>query len=517
MSLDNTKGAGSAEEISANNKGALSKRAALLAVAKVAGYALTLPLPLVLVRVLSQSDFGVYKQAFQLITTMLTLLGLQVSISIYYFLPRNPGRKAHVVMNVLIFYGVLGGLTALLFALYPQWITHIFKTGDLVPYVPLVGAAVLLWLVGSLLEVVTIADGDVRSASTFTVIVQFTKSALLIGAGLVFGTIQAVVLAALVQGAVQCTILFSYLYKRYGKFWLAFDPHLFKAQFANAVPFGLGALAYGMQADMHNYFVSHYFDPAMFAIYAVGCFELPLLGILFESVVSVLLPEVARMQAGGDHNSVISLWASAIRKLAFFYLPTYVLMFVLRTEIITLLFTRDYAASAGVFAINLMLLPMYLCVYTAFLRSFDDLKFFRLKLSLIMIPVMAVALYSGIHLAGLKGAIAATVAVQLTDTAIMMFKVARRLGVRPAHIKQLLPIVRTVVASVLAAIAAYGVRMSLGDARVIVVLAACSAVFGAVFITLALLAGAVSDEEKTELLRVYRSGSRRLGLSSAGE
>jgi O-antigen/teichoic acid export membrane protein len=506
MSLDKPKG-----------NGALSKRAALLAVAKVAGYALTLPLPLVLVRVLSQSDFGLYKQAFQVITTMLTLLGLQVGLSIYYFLPRYPDRKPHVVMNVLVFYAALGGAMALLFAIYPQWITHIFKTDDLVPYVPLVGAAILLWLMGSLLEVVTLADGDVRSASTFTVVIQFTKSALLIMAGLVFGTMQAIVLAAVAQGFVLCVILFAYLRKRYGAFWRAFDPQLFKAQFANALPFGLGALAYGLQADMHNYFVSHYFEPALFAIYAVGCFELPLLGILYESVVSILFPEVARKHAAGEREEVISLWASAMRKLAFFYVPTYVLMFVLRREIITLLFTRDYAASADIFAINLMLLPMYLCVYTAFMRPFDDLKFYRLKLSLVMIPVTALALYAGIRSGGLMGAIIATVAAQLFDTLVMMVKIGRRLGVRPAHLTQLAPILRTTAATAVAAMAAYFVKMALTDARVLIVLIACSATFGAVFAVVAFVIGAVTDEEKSELRRIYHSGSRRLGLSSATE
>jgi O-antigen/teichoic acid export membrane protein len=506
MSLDRPKG-----------NGALSKRAALLAVAKVAGYALTLPLPLVLVRVLSQSDFGLYKQAFQVITTMLTLLGLQVALSIYYFLPRYPDRKPHVVMNVLVFYAALGGAMALLFAVYPQWITHVFKTDDLVPYVPLIGAAILLWLMGSLLEVVTLADGDVRSASTFTVAIQFTKSALLILAGLVFGTIQAIMFAAIAQGLVLCVILFTYLYRRYGRFWRAFDPQLFKAQFANALPFGVGALAYGLQADMHNYFVSHYFDPAIFAIYAVGCFELPLLGILYESVVTILFPEVARKQAAGDREDVISLWASAMRKLAFFYVPTYVLMFVLRREIITLLFTRDYAASADIFAINLLLLPMYLCVYTAFMRSFDDLRFYRLKLSLVMIPVTAASLYVGIRSAGLMGAITAAVAAQLFDTAVMMIKVGRRLGVRPAHLSQLSPMLRTAAASAVAGVAAYLVKAALGNVRVLIVLMVCAATFGAVFAVVAFTIGAVTDEEKTELRRIYHSGSRRLGLSSATE
>ena len=53
--------------------------------------------------------------------------------------------------------------------------------------------------------------------------------------------------------------------------------------------------------------------------------------------------------------------------------------------------------------------------------------------------------------------------------------------------------------------------------RVLIALIVCSTTFGVVFVIVALMVGAVSDEEKTELRRVYRSGSRRLGLSSATE
>jgi hypothetical protein len=115
------------------------------------------------------------------------------------------------------------------------------------------------------------------------------------------------------------------------------------------------------------------------------------------------------------------------------------------------------------------------------------------------------------------GAIIATVAAQLFDTAVMMVKVARRLGVRAAHLSQLAPILRTVAASSVAAMAAYFVKASLGNTRVLVALIVCSATFGAVFVLVAFIVGAVTDEEKTELRRVYRSGSRRLGLSSATE
>ncbi len=167
---------GSIPQGAENGHGALSKRAALLAAAKIAGYALTIPLPLVLVRFLDQSEFGLYKQTFALISTMLTLLGLHVSVSAYYFMPRTPDKKPQVVLNVLIFYGAVGSVTALAFALFPRWITVIFKTEDLVPYMPLIGLAIFFWLMSSLLEVVTVADGDVRSASLFTVLVQLLKA-----------------------------------------------------------------------------------------------------------------------------------------------------------------------------------------------------------------------------------------------------------------------------------------------------------------------------------------------------
>src|SRR5215813_14618388 len=74
-------------------KNVLTKRAAMLAAARIVAFAMTIPLPLVLVRTLSQSEFGLYKQIFQILMTVLALAGLQVNMSVLYFLPRNPDKK----------------------------------------------------------------------------------------------------------------------------------------------------------------------------------------------------------------------------------------------------------------------------------------------------------------------------------------------------------------------------------------------------------------------------------------
>ncbi|HEY3136218.1 MAG TPA: lipopolysaccharide biosynthesis protein [Blastocatellia bacterium] len=502
-------------------RNALTKRAALLAAAKALAFMLTIPLPLVLVRTLNQFEFGLYKQIFQIMQTVLGLVGLSVNLSVLYFLPRNPDKKPQIALNVLIFYAGVGSLVALVFAAYPGWITLIFKGNELVPHIPLLGIAIMLWLLSTVLEVVAVADNDIRSASAFIVVIQLSKSVLMMLAGAVFGTVHAIVVAAVVQGALHCLIMFAYLHKRFGRFWGTFDWQLFKAQLANAIPFGIGAFAYGMQADLHNYFVSHYFDPSQFAIYAVGCFQLPLLGLLFESVVSVLIPEVARREQKADYSGIIELWATAIRKLALVFVPVYTLLFVVRHEFITLLFTKTYAGAAPIFAINSLGILLYICVPTSILRSFDNLKYFRLRLSLIMIPIACLALYAGIRVAGMAGAITAFVIVQTVDLSILLRAISRKLNMSPRDIRRFAPLARTAAATVVAALITALIKFVLPGSPAFVVLAICSSVFVTTFAIMAFITGAVSASEKAEmrgtLLKFHRLGAARLGFSTAAE
>ena len=497
------------DQVQTNGKNRLAKRAALLAAAKFIAFGISVLLPLVLVRALSRSEFGLYKQAFLILSSALMLFGLQVAASAYYFMPRLPEKKAQVAMNVLIFYLAVGSAIALSFAIYPGWVRLLFKDQDLVPYVPVLGLAILFWLVSSFLEIVPVANSDITAASTFIVLSQLTRTALILSAALWFGTVRAVVIAAVVQGALQCIILFAYLRYRFGRFWRSFDVPLFKAQLGNALPFGLGGLAYVVQSDMHNYFVSHYVDPATFAIYAIGCFQLPMLTLLVDSVGSVLIPEIARLQVEGDRRSILLLWASAVRKIAFFFVPTCAFLLVMRYEFITALFTDRYAEAVPIFTINMVVVLLNIMLSSAVLRAFDECKYFSVKLHLALIPVMWAALYVGIHAAGLVGAITAVALIQTLDVAITTAKSGSMLGLTFRDIGYLAPITKTIAAAALAALVAFTAKHLLPGLRPLIMLVICSTLFGTVYLGAALVIGAVTEAEKTDLrhalLRAYRS------------
>ncbi len=493
----------------------MTKRAAMLAAAKSVAFALAVLMPLVLVRTLSQSEFGLYKQAFLILSSALMLFGLQVSASAYYFMPRLPEKKAQVAMNVLIFYLVVGSVVALLFAVYPRWVTLIFNGEELVPQMSVLGLAIVFWLVSSFIEIAPVANSDIRAASVFIVLSQLTRTSLILGAAVLFGTVRAVVVAAVIQGALQCAILFGYLRKEFGHFWRSFDAPLFKAQLGNALPFGLGGLAYVVQSDMHNYFVSHYFDPATFALYAVGCFQLPLFTLLLDSVGSVLIPEIARLQVEGDRRAIFLLWVSAARKIAFFFVPVCAFLLVMRYEFITALFTQNYVGAVPIFTINVVAVFFNVALSSAVLRAFDQCKYFSMKLHILLIPVMWASLWVGIHAWGLVGAMAAFALVQTVDVAITTAKAGQMLGLKLKDLRHLAPLARTFAAAAAASLAAISVKHLLPDVRGMAILLLCTAAFGGVYLTAAFVVGAVTDAEKSDLRSALSGFNRPAKVSSA--
>lgn len=498
----------------------LTQRAALLMAANVIATVMSFALPLLLVRTMSQAEYGLYKQAFQIMASALCLLNLQVAVSVFYFYERAPGKRLQVSLNVMLFYGLIGALVFLIFLVWPGWVTLIFQGADLVPHMPLLGFAIFVWLVSTNLDAAPIAAGDVRMASALIVLSQFTKAVVMIIAGLVFGSLDAILVAAVIQGLIQIAFMVIYIRRRFGRFLAAVDLQLFKSQIGNALPFGVGGIAAIVQNDMHSYFVSHYFDPSTFAIYSVGCFQLPLLSMLATSFASALNPELAKYKEGKDYWAIINLWMDVIRKLAFVFAPAFALLLVLRREFITLLFTENYAASVPIFAINLFGMLLGIAVHLHILRIFDQLKYFRLKLYLALIPVTLVALYAGLRAGGMIGVAVAVVCIQTLDVGVTLAMIKRELGMSRRDLRRLAPLLRIAAAVVVAAMGALATRFMLRHAHTMVTFLVCAAVFGLVYLITAVAVGAVSKEEKASLSNLRDVLSRRGGrfrISSATE
>ena len=497
-------------------------RAGWLFFAKCFAFGLSFMLPVLLVRRLSQHEFGLYKQVFLIVGTAIYILPLGFGMSAFYFLPRERDRRDQIVFNILVFYIAMGGAACLALLIRPSLLGAIFKSDELTVYAPQIGLVIFFWVVSSFLEVVTLANQETRLATLLIILSQLVKTLLLLAAAVSAGSIEALIKAAILYGVFQTAALSFYLYSRFGSFWRKIDWKMVRTQTSYALPIGLASVLFQVQMDLHNYFVSHEFSAAEFAIYAVGCFNLPLISILSESVGSVTIPHVSYLQKHGRRREIVELIARMLRKLAAVYLPVYVFLLIMGREFITVLFTSQYESSWQIFAINLTMIPLGLIASACdpVIRAYAEHRYFMMKVRVAIIAVLSVALWFGTRRFGLIGAITVVVLFNVIERCFIAAKLGRVLGVTWRDAGLLKDMGKLAVAAGAAGVVALTVRSYGLGASPLILLAACGVVFTLVYVAIALLFGVLTQQERDfferRLGRIPRFSWRRPAVPLAG-
>lgn len=503
----------------------LKERSAWLLGAKLTAFALSFFLPLLIVRQLSQDDVGVFRESFLIVMNAVAVLPLGFSMSAYYFLARETERRAAAILNILLFNFVVGGLGCLALWIYPQMLGGVFGSDELTRLAPAIGVVIWIWIFSTFLETVAIANQETRLATAFIILAQFSKTVFMGTAVLAFATVESLIYAALAQGVIQIVILLLYLRSRFPGFWRQFDRAFFREQMVYTIPFGLTGILWIAQTDLHNYFVVYKFSSADFAIYAYGCFQLPLIGMLSESISSVLIPRMGELQRAGRRDEIIRLTARAMQKLAFFYLPIYVFLSITAHTFITTLFTQKYEASTSVFVINLTLLPLGVLIIDPIARSFAELGKIFLVTRIVVLAGLIGVLYLRLDSIGLTGVIAVAVGAIVIEKLVTAAIVARKLGVGTHHLHLMGSIGKTALISLAAGLVTYfvhlnarvplleaGERFATGALSTTnrgaidffsggLVLLVCGCVFATIYLVAASVSGVIEEHEKSDLRR----------------
>nr|MBA2525824.1 oligosaccharide flippase family protein [Pyrinomonadaceae bacterium] len=455
----------------------LTARALWVLAGRTLSFMFGFALPLLLVRRLSQTDFGLYKQVFLFVATSIMILPLGFHMSAFYFLPRE-SRQPQIVLNILLFHLVVAGVACASLIAYPSILRTIFNSEDMVVYSRLIAFVILTWITSSFMEYVMIAHQEVKLAAILTTVANLTKSIFLLGATIVFGSVRSLIWAAIIQGLLQTVILLVYLRSRFNRFWRSFEWPVMRMQLSYALPFGFASMLVWAQSDMHNYFVSYHFGPSAYAIYSIGCFQIPLITILAESVGFVMVPRVSYLQKSGNTREIAELIARMVRKLAVPYFPLFVFLLLTGREFITVFFTRQYLSSWPVFAVYLTMIPLSIVVnaYDPVMRAYAEHRFFLLKFRAFLLVLLFGALWVGTARMGMVGVIMMVVGVGLIERLVMTHKMVSILGVAWRDLAALKDIGKLAGAAVSAGIVTAAVRQLVLGTRPFIVLSICGVV-----------------------------------------
>ncbi|HTZ90046.1 MAG TPA: lipopolysaccharide biosynthesis protein [Alloacidobacterium sp.] len=459
----------------------LAVQAFWLTASKLIAAALNICLPILLVRLMPQTEYGVLKEALLFVTTAASVAMFGVGMSAYYYMPRYPERGGQVALNILIYNFIAGWIPLLIIVFYPAILRSLFRTDALEPLAWLLGLLVLLTLSGSLVQQIPTALQDVRYSTGFIVGTQITRVLLLAAAALIYGTVKSIIVASVLNQILAVVLLWWYLDGKFSRFWAHFDWQFFKEQLAYALPYGAFGMIWVIQKDLDNYFVSASLGPTAYAIYAVGWVEVPLLTLAVESVASVMNVRVSSLEKENRKADIRYVTAAATNRLAALQFPLFAMLFVAGRDLIVLLYTKTYEASAPIFLVSITLLPLAVLLLDPIVRAYKNLRRYLLTVRICVFIALFCVLGPVIRHFGMIGAAVTSVTAQVIERIFIAWGAARAVEARPRHIRLYADLFKVMGITILAGFIAYTIRNLIPPAllipRILVVGLCVSAVY----------------------------------------
>ncbi|MCP3143356.1 spore coat polysaccharide flippase ExoM [Pyxidicoccus xibeiensis] len=408
----------------AKPEGSFLGRAGPLVLARLFTAGLTLSIPLVLARVLHLDEYGTYYQLFLIATTLYYVLPFGVVQSLYYFLPRAEAKRPFLGQTLLFMSaaGLVGaaGVWGLL-----GYVAGWFSNPALMEYrLPL--AAYTAFLLGSFpLEVSLTAQGRTRASAGVYLVSDAVRAAVMVVPPLLGASLYGMMVAVAAFAALRYAATWAVSLR--GLTGPLASRALFKEQLAYAAPFGAAMLLAIPQQNAHLYAVAGAVAPALYALYRVGCFQLPVVDLLYTPTSEVLMVRLGELEREGRLEEGVNAFKEAAGKLAFVFLPFAAFLFAAAPEFISAMFGEKFLAAVPVFRISVLGVVLSILPMDGTLRARGQTRAIFASYA-VKAAVTVPLVWLGVKHLGLMGGIGSWAVAELVGKAMLLTRVPAALS-----------------------------------------------------------------------------------------
>jgi O-antigen/teichoic acid export membrane protein len=388
----------------------------------------------ILARLFDRTEFGTYKQAFLIFSTMYGIAQVGMAESLFYFVPYKPHQGGRFVLNAMLVLGASGSLCVVALAFGAGRVANYMNNPGLGGYLLPVGLYLVLTLCAAVFEIVMIARKHHGRAALTYAASEGLRALFFLAPVLIFRDLHWLLYGAVAFAALRFTATVLYLRRQYGN-QLMPDADLLRTQLRYALPFALAVLVEVVHTNLHQYIVSSHFDAATFAIYSVGILQIPLVDFLATPASSVMMVNMSECLRDGQTESLLEIWHDTARKLALIFFPLMSLLVISAPELITFLFTAKYAASIPIFAVWSLTVALATFQSDGVLRVFAATRWLLL-LNLLRLTVVLSLVSIFLPVLHLMGAVLATVTAVLVSKTAGLLVLRKLLG---TNLRRLLP------------------------------------------------------------------------------
>jgi O-antigen/teichoic acid export membrane protein len=361
----------------------LKKQSYWLFTGRLGAFCIQFVTPVLLVRLLTKSDYGLYQFVITIVHTLLPVLTLGFNNSLYYFYPNAGDKRPQLLTQTFGCIFIISSLIFFIFLIFYPMITDRFNaeiTNVLLP----AGFIVYFLVISSMIRHIIILEKKAFLNAAYLVIEQACWTSSVIVPIFIYRSPYYGIWGLAFFSFCRTLFFLIYLMTNYSGLFRISDFRYVLRQIKYVVPIAVGESVGSIGRRTDRFVVSAITGLADFASYAVATFKIPMLTIIFRSIFQVAVPKLSEYSNAGDIRSAKLLWHKVIETAALVTVPSVILFQIMAEQIVIVLFTDRYLDAVLPFRI-LLLMPLFqMTGYGLISRSFNKTGVY-LKANLVML------------------------------------------------------------------------------------------------------------------------------------
>lgn len=379
-----------------------------VAIGKIMAMLAQFIMPLFLTRYLTKQDYGLYSQFYLIFGFLLSILGMGIPSSLYFFYPKSSDQeKNSLVWGTYLMLIIVGMIGCGVFMI-PQVSHYIINNESLEHYVLLISACVFLAMPSLMVDPLSVVRKDKLLAVFYHPLEIVCKIILVVVFALLFNSLTAIFHGVLILQFILFLLTFVYLiyHFRFSVGGISFD--LLKKQIAYSLPFGIAVIMNTFAGRFDKLISISYLTAEEYATYSIAFFGVPGIMQIYDSLCQVNVTNMAKLYKENNMGGVLLEYKSFVVKTLSFSLPVIFIAFVYSPQIIELLFSSKYLDSVPFFRIYILTFILGMFGSGTILRAINRTKL-SMKAYLISVLITIPLTIILVKYYGIWGAICAAV------------------------------------------------------------------------------------------------------------
>ena len=474
------------------------EKTVILSIGHVFSVGVSFLIPVFLSRWLEIEAYGTFKLFILIQGLFLAVVHLGMDFGLFYFIKSRPNAFPVFSLNAIIFETVLSLFCATLFLVFGGKASLLFNNPDLALHLLPFFFLILFSIPAQHLDHYFTVLDKIKWAVLSTILHEFLKTSIIIVGYFFFNSLSFVLsgLALLSLAKLGILVTFNALAMKRLRLSWGLLPHYLPAQLKYGLPLGLSHFI-SVLINFDKFLISAFFNVRQFTLYSVGCFEVPVVHSVTNTMTDLMSFSMIGARNEGDMARVKELWRSTVRKILLIHIPVAAFMVCFSSKVIELVYSSLYAESAFYFRVFsiIFLLTAFDCdlVFRVFART---KSFFLVQLAAALWTLGA--LVYGATILGPVGALTSKLLADLLTLAVKLSYVKRLMTASWLELFVWDQMLGIAVISIASAVSIARLSASLGLGAAFVVLD--FVLYALLVFGLSLITGIIKEDERRYLL-----------------